>query len=106
MKKPYSSGSFSWLSVSQALLAMGTQMEECASAMEALRADFKKGTYHNPMAVSQVLPALQQQSYLHLKSKECRNEDGMYIRHATSMKQNYIIYYRGLRLIVILNNVF
>ncbi|KAK7173024.1 hypothetical protein R3I93_002984 [Phoxinus phoxinus] len=59
----------------QALLAMGSQMEECASALEALRADVKKGTYHNPMAVSQVLPALHQQSYLHLKSKECRNED-------------------------------
>ncbi|XP_048043175.1 transcobalamin-2 [Megalobrama amblycephala] len=59
----------------QALMAMGTQVEECASAMEALRADVKKGTYHNPMAVSQVLPALHQQSYLHLKNKECRNED-------------------------------
>lgn len=86
MKKPYLSGRFSWLSVSQALMAMGTQMEECASAMEALRADVKKGTYHNPMAVSQVLPALHQQSYLHLKNKECRNEDGTYIGHATSMK--------------------
>ncbi|KAG1958685.1 transcobalamin-2 [Pimephales promelas] len=59
----------------QALLAMGSQMEECASALEALRADVKKGTYHNPMAVSQVLPALNQQSYLNLKSKECHNED-------------------------------
>jgi len=65
---------------------MGSPMEECASALEALRADVKKGTYHNPMAVSQVLPALNQQSYLHLKSKECRNEDGMFIRHASSVK--------------------
>lgn len=59
----------------QALLAMGSQMEEYASALEALRADVKKGTYHNPMAASQVLPALHQQSYLDLKNKECRNED-------------------------------
>ncbi|XP_077097042.1 transcobalamin-2 [Siphateles boraxobius] len=59
----------------QALLAMGSQMGECASALEALRADVKKGTYHNPMAVSQVLPALHLQSYLDLKSKECCNED-------------------------------
>ncbi|XP_056313798.1 transcobalamin-2 isoform X2 [Danio aesculapii] len=59
----------------QALLAMGVEMEECGTAVEALRADIRKGTYHNPMAASQVLPALHQQSYLHLKSKECRSED-------------------------------
>ncbi|XP_052413358.1 transcobalamin-2 [Carassius gibelio] len=59
----------------QALIAMGSQMEECGSAMEALRADLKKGTYHNPMAISQVLPALHQRTYLHLKSQECRNEN-------------------------------
>lgn len=60
----------------QALYAMGVEMEECGTAIEALRADIRKGTYHNPMAASQVLPALYQQSYLHLKSKECRSEDG------------------------------
>ncbi|XP_016420936.1 transcobalamin-2-like [Sinocyclocheilus rhinocerous] len=59
----------------QALMAMGSQMEECGSAMEALRADVMKGTYHNPMAVSQVLPALHQRTYLQLKSQECCNED-------------------------------
>ncbi|XP_073806215.1 transcobalamin-2 isoform X2 [Danio rerio] len=59
----------------QALLAMGVEMEECGTAIEALRGDIRKGTYHNPMAASQVLPALYQQSYLHLKSKECRSED-------------------------------
>nr|XP_055055151.1 transcobalamin-2 isoform X1 [Misgurnus anguillicaudatus] len=60
----------------QALLAMGSSMNEFATAMEALRADARQGTYHNPMAISQVLPALQQKSYLNLKKKECRSEDG------------------------------
>lgn len=80
-------------SVLQALIAMGSQMEECGSAMEALRADLKKGTYHNPMAISQVLPALHQRTYLHLKSQECRNENGLYNLHASSIKycqQNWI----------------
>lgn len=84
MKKPYLSDRFSWFSVLQALMAMGSQMEECGSAIEALRADVKKGTYHNPMAISQVLPALHQRTYLHLKSQECRKEDGMYNRHPSS----------------------
>lgn len=86
MKKPYLHDRFSLLSVLQALMAMGSQMEECGSAMEALRADVKKGTYHNPMAVSQVLPALHQRTYLHLKSQECRSENGMYNMHASSVK--------------------
>ncbi|KAK2911267.1 hypothetical protein Q8A67_003400 [Cirrhinus molitorella] len=61
--------------VVQALMAMGSQVEEYGSAMEALKADVKKGTYHNPMAASQVLPALHQRTYLHVKNQECRNED-------------------------------
>ncbi|KAM9464328.1 transcobalamin-2-like isoform 1-T1 [Salvelinus alpinus] len=60
----------------QALLAMGSQVQECASSMEAMRSDVRKGTYLNPMAMSQTLPALQQKSYLQVKGKECRNEDG------------------------------
>ncbi|KAI4874920.1 hypothetical protein NFI96_012937 [Prochilodus magdalenae] len=59
----------------QALLAMGSQVKKCAASMEALRSDSRKGSYHNAMAISQTLPALQQRSYLHLKSLECRNED-------------------------------
>ncbi|KAL6465209.1 hypothetical protein MHYP_G00253420 [Metynnis hypsauchen] len=59
----------------QALLAMGSQVKECSTSMEALRSDARKGSYHNAMAISQTLPALQQRSYLHLKSHECRNED-------------------------------
>ncbi|XP_040011963.1 transcobalamin-2 [Xiphias gladius] len=59
----------------QALLAMGTQIEECAASMEAMRTDARSNTYHNPMALSQILPALQQKSYLTVISKECHNED-------------------------------
>lgn len=55
---------------------MGTDVQVCAASMEAMRAEVKKGTYHNAMAMSQSLPALQQQSYLSLKGKECRSEDG------------------------------
>ncbi|XP_064793261.1 transcobalamin-2-like [Oncorhynchus masou masou] len=66
----------------QALLAMGSQVQECASSMEAMRSDVRKGTYLNPMAMSQTLPALQQKSYLQVKSKECRNEDGNLVLEA------------------------
>ncbi|KAL0979359.1 hypothetical protein UPYG_G00184090 [Umbra pygmaea] len=66
----------------QALLAMGSQVQECATSMEAMRADVRKGTYLNPMAVSQTLPALQQKSYLQVKDKQCRNEDGNLVLEA------------------------
>ncbi|XP_026866421.2 transcobalamin-2 [Electrophorus electricus] len=59
----------------QALLAMGSYVKEHANSVEAMRADARKGTYHNPMAISQILPALQQRSYLDLKSKDCHDED-------------------------------
>lgn len=59
----------------QALLAMGSPVAECAAAMEAMRTDARSNIYHNPMAISQVLPALQQKSYLAVKNKECLNED-------------------------------
>ncbi|KAK9522781.1 hypothetical protein VZT92_019227 [Zoarces viviparus] len=59
----------------QALLAMGSQVAECAASMEAMRTDARSNTYHNPMGISQILPALQQKSYLAVKSKECLNED-------------------------------
>lgn len=62
----------------QALLALGNNVDECSKFMKALWTDVKKGTYHNPMAISQTLPALQKRSYLHLKNKECLNEDGLY----------------------------
>ncbi|KAI5613343.1 transcobalamin-2 precursor [Silurus asotus] len=58
----------------QALLAMGNNVDECGTSMTALRSDARKGSYHNAMAISQTLPALQQRSYLHLKNKECLNE--------------------------------
>ncbi|KAG9354920.1 hypothetical protein JZ751_001633 [Albula glossodonta] len=59
----------------QALLAMGSQVSDCSAPMEALRVDVRKGTYHNPMAISQTLPALQARTYLHAKTAECRDED-------------------------------
>lgn len=62
----------------QALLAMGNKVGEDSTSMKALWADVEKGTYHNPMAISQILPALQQSSYLHLKNKDCSSEDGLY----------------------------
>lgn len=59
----------------QALIAMGSQVAECAASMEAMRTDARSNTYHNPMGISQILPALQQKSYLAVKNKECLNED-------------------------------
>lgn len=55
---------------------MGGQVAECAASMEAMRRDARSNTYHNPMAISQILPALHQKSYLTVKSKQCLNEDG------------------------------
>ncbi|XP_034548910.1 transcobalamin-2 [Notolabrus celidotus] len=59
----------------QALLAMGSQVAECAASMEAMRTDARGNKYENPMALSQILPALHQTSYLTVKNKECLNED-------------------------------
>ncbi|KAK2845381.1 hypothetical protein Q7C36_010235 [Tachysurus vachellii] len=59
----------------QALLAMGSNTDKCAIPMKAMWSDARNGSYHNAMAISQILPALQQRSYLHLKNKECLNED-------------------------------
>ncbi|XP_030593613.1 transcobalamin-2 [Archocentrus centrarchus] len=59
----------------QALLAMGSEVAECSAPMEAMRTAARSNTYHNPMAISQTLPALQQTSYMAIKSKECLHED-------------------------------
>lgn len=59
----------------QALLAMGTQVGECAASMEAMRTDVRANKYENPMSVSQILPALHLKSYLDVKTKACLNED-------------------------------
>lgn len=59
----------------QALLAMGSPVEECAASMEAMRTGARGNTYNNPMAISQVLPALHHKSYLSVKGKECLGED-------------------------------
>ncbi|XP_077376972.1 transcobalamin-2 [Festucalex cinctus] len=67
----------------QALLAMGSPVSECAASMEAMRKDARGNKYHNPMAVSQVLPALQQKSYLTVQSKSCINEDDTLVLEPT-----------------------
>lgn len=59
----------------QALLALGHPEAECAASMEAMRTDARNNLYRNPMALSQVLPALQQRSYLTLRTKQCLGED-------------------------------
>ncbi|XP_070690147.1 transcobalamin-2 [Pempheris klunzingeri] len=59
----------------QALLAMGSPVAEYTESMVAMRTDAKRNAYDNPMAISQVLPALHQKSYLTVKSKDCLNED-------------------------------
>lgn len=67
----------------QALLAMGSHVSECSSSMEAMRTDARNNVYHNPMAISQILPALQQKSYLTVKSKQCLHEDNTLVLEPT-----------------------
>ncbi|XP_011614010.1 transcobalamin-2 [Takifugu rubripes] len=59
----------------QALLAMGSPETEYTPALEAMRTSVRCNVYHNPMAMSQVLPALNQKSYLTVKHKQCLSED-------------------------------
>lgn len=61
----------------KALLAMGKPVAELTTSMEAMRTSARNNTYHNPMAISQILPALYHKSYLAVKGKECLNDDGM-----------------------------
>lgn len=77
---------------SQSLLAMGVQVPECSVSMEALRNSARNGVYHNPMAISQVLPALQQRSYLHVKTQGCSKEDGMSQSHQRFYILGHITY--------------
>ncbi|KAL4646642.1 transcobalamin-2-like isoform X1 [Arapaima gigas] len=57
----------------QALLAM--HILNYSEPMEALKRSARNCVYHNPMAISQVLPALQHKSYLQLRVQQCTNED-------------------------------
>ncbi|XP_062874198.1 transcobalamin-2 [Trichomycterus rosablanca] len=59
----------------QALLAMGSDVNECSTFIETLCSDVKKGIFKNAMAISQTLPALQLRSYLHLKNMDCHMEN-------------------------------
>lgn len=75
----------------QALLAMGSPETEYTAAMEAMRASVRCETYHNPMAISQVLPALYLQSYLSIKNKQCLSEDGMWFSYIATLWPSYIM---------------
>lgn len=57
---------------------MGSEESEYSISMAAMRTAARNNIYHNPMAISQTLPALQKQSYLKVKGKECLNEDSMF----------------------------
>ncbi|XP_029961479.1 transcobalamin-2 [Salarias fasciatus] len=59
----------------QALLAMGNEVADCAPSMKAMRTAAENNIYHNPMSMSQTLPALSKKSYLSVKNKACLNED-------------------------------
>ncbi|XP_037115937.1 transcobalamin-2 [Syngnathus acus] len=69
--------------VVQAFLAMGVPVSECAASLEAIRRDARGNKYQNPMAISQLLPALQQKSYLTVQSKSCLNEDNTLVLEPT-----------------------
>ncbi|XP_037536328.1 transcobalamin-2 [Nematolebias whitei] len=68
----------------QALLAMGSDVADCADSMVAMRTAARNNVYHNPMAISQMLPALQKTSYLTLKSKQCLNESDSLVLASTN----------------------
>lgn len=76
--------------VFQALLAMGSPETEYTAAIEAMRTSVRCNTYSNPMAMSQVLPALYLKSYLTIKDKQCLLEDGMWLlyRHLVANLYN------------------
>ncbi|KAK7933061.1 hypothetical protein WMY93_003957 [Mugilogobius chulae] len=59
----------------QALVSMGHPVSECSESLEALRTDARNSLYHNPMALSQILPALQLRSYVSTRTKQCLAED-------------------------------
>ncbi|KAM9393929.1 transcobalamin-2 isoform 1-T2 [Pholidichthys leucotaenia] len=67
----------------QALLAMGSDVSDCAASMEAMRTAARNNVYHNPMAISQTLPALYKKSYLSVKSKDCLNENDTLVLEPT-----------------------
>lgn len=77
--------------VFQALLAMGSPETDYNAALEAMRTSARCQTYHNPMATSQVLPALQLKSYLTIKNMQCLFEDGMWLCYVATLWPVYVI---------------
>lgn len=74
----------------QALLAMGSPETEYNAALEAMRTSARCHTYHNTMAISQVLPALQLKSYLTIKNMQCLFEDGMWLSYIATLWPSYV----------------
>ncbi|XP_058850761.1 transcobalamin-2-like [Acipenser ruthenus] len=59
----------------QALLAMNSAASQCSTAVETLVTEMSLGTFHNPMAISQLLPVLHQKTYLDISKMDCTGED-------------------------------
>ncbi|MGH0143374.1 UNVERIFIED_CONTAM: hypothetical protein FKN15_005641 [Acipenser sinensis] len=59
----------------QALLAMNSAAAQCSTAVETLVTEMSLGTFHNPMAISQLLPVLHQKTYLDISKMDCTGED-------------------------------
>ncbi|XP_041079285.1 transcobalamin-2 [Polyodon spathula] len=59
----------------QALMAMNSVATQCSTVMETLEAEMSLGTFHNPMAISQLLPVLHQKTYLDISKMDCTGED-------------------------------
>lgn len=70
---------------------MGSPETEYTAAMEAMRTSVRCNTYHNPMAMSQVLPALHLKSYLNIKNKQCLFEDGMWLGNIATLWSSYVM---------------
>lgn len=75
----------------QALLAMGSPETEYTAALNAMRKSVRCNTYHNPMAMSQVLPALNQKTYLAIKNKQCSFEDGMSLSYISPLRSAQVM---------------
>ncbi|XP_043924386.1 transcobalamin-2 isoform X2 [Protopterus annectens] len=58
----------------QALHAMG-QEDACSGSAEALLGQAEVGTFHNPMALSLLIPVLHQKTYQDIANIDCSDED-------------------------------
>ncbi|XP_068167446.1 transcobalamin-2 [Antennarius striatus] len=70
----------------QALLAMESPLLDYAVSIEAIRTGVRANVYHNPMAISQILPALHQKSYLSVRNEDCLNEDNTLVLESIDLE--------------------